>query len=99
MRFVNADCAHVAIENPIGVMNTCYRQPDQTIHPYMFENDTKINKTHAVKRFKPFTRKRIPKPDNHGGRPNGGRLQKNVCGKRSKTFPGIACNGKFGEET
>ena len=36
MVFVNADCDHIAIENPVGVMNTCYRKPDQTIHPYMF---------------------------------------------------------------
>lgn len=41
MNFVNADCDRVAIENPIGVMNTCYRKPDQIISPYMFaENET-----------------------------------------------------------
>lgn len=36
MKFVNADCPRVAIENPVGYMNSCYRKPDQIIHPYMF---------------------------------------------------------------
>lgn len=36
MAFVNADCPKIAIENPIGYMNTHYRKPDQIIHPYYF---------------------------------------------------------------
>lgn len=34
MIFANAD--RVAVENPIGIMSTAYRKPDQTIQPYMF---------------------------------------------------------------
>jgi hypothetical protein len=34
MCFVNADCERKAIENPIGVMSTTYRKPDQIIQPY-----------------------------------------------------------------
>lgn len=42
MQFVNADCERIAIENPIGVMSTEYRKPDQIIHPWMFgDNVTK----------------------------------------------------------
>lgn len=36
MRFVNADCERIAIENPIGIMSTCFRKPDQIIHPWQF---------------------------------------------------------------
>jgi hypothetical protein len=36
MLFVNADCKHKAIENPVGYMNTIYRKPDQIIQPYQF---------------------------------------------------------------
>lgn len=36
MAFANADCERIAIENPIGVMSTEYRKPNQIIHPYMF---------------------------------------------------------------
>ena len=36
MSFVNADCDRIAIENPVGVMSTNYRKPDQIIQPYQF---------------------------------------------------------------
>ena len=36
MRFVNADCDKIAIENPVGIMSTEYRKPDQIIQPWMF---------------------------------------------------------------
>lgn len=36
MMFVNADCDHIAIENPVGTMSSTYRKPDQIIQPYFF---------------------------------------------------------------
>jgi hypothetical protein len=36
MKFANADCPRIAIENPIGIMSSEYRKPDQIIQPYMF---------------------------------------------------------------
>lgn len=36
MRIVYANCRHKAIENPIGVMSTRYRKPDQIIQPYQY---------------------------------------------------------------
>lgn len=36
MRFVNADCDHIAIENPVGIMSSLYRKPDQIVHPWMW---------------------------------------------------------------
>lgn len=36
MKFVNADCEHIAIENPVGIMSTVYAKPTQIIQPYMF---------------------------------------------------------------
>ena len=41
MAFANADCEHIAIENPIGYMNTHYRKPDQIIQPYQFGHPAK----------------------------------------------------------
>ncbi len=37
--FVNADCERIAIENPVGVMSTVYRKPDQIIQPWMFGHE------------------------------------------------------------
>ncbi len=36
MMFVTADCEKIAIEQPIGIMSTKYRKPDQIIQPWMF---------------------------------------------------------------
>lgn len=36
MNFVLADCKCIAVENPVGYMNTHYRKPNQIIQPYYF---------------------------------------------------------------
>lgn len=71
MNIANADCDRIAIENPVGVMNTAYRKPDQIIHPYYFadsESDKENYVTKAtclwLKGLHPLTYKGLPKPDN-----------------------------------
>ena len=36
MQLMLADCPRIAVENPIGIMSTCYRKPDQIIQPWQF---------------------------------------------------------------
>jgi site-specific DNA-cytosine methylase len=36
MEIANSPCEHIAIENPIGIMSTKYRKPDQIIQPWQF---------------------------------------------------------------
>lgn len=36
MLFANADCEKIAIENPVGVMSSHWRKPNQIINPYQF---------------------------------------------------------------
>lgn len=36
MTIANADCDKIAIENPVGVMSTQWRKPDQIIQPYQY---------------------------------------------------------------
>jgi len=36
MQFANADCEYIAIENPVSIMSTKWRKPDQCIQPYEF---------------------------------------------------------------
>lgn len=36
MKFANAKCDKIAIENPVGIMSNQYRKPDQIIQPFMF---------------------------------------------------------------
>ena len=46
----NADCEHIAIENPVGYMNTNYRKPDQIIHPYFFAKSETDSENYVQKR-------------------------------------------------
>lgn len=39
MRLVLADCDKIAIENPVGIMSTAYRNPDCIIQPFEFGED------------------------------------------------------------
>jgi len=105
MAFANADCEHIAIENPVGVMNTAYRKPSQIVSPYMFAesiNDEENYVTKAtclwLKGLKPLETNDLPKPNNAelwGISPKGkaytweDTFSKNP-GIRSKTFLGIA---------
>lgn len=44
MKLVNCGIPKIAIENPIGIMSTIYRKPDQIIQPYQF-GDTERKST------------------------------------------------------
>ena len=106
MCFANACCKHIAIENPVGVMNTVYRKPDQIISPYMFaknEADTENYVTKAtclwLKNLPSLKTNNLSKPDNatiYGRYANGKakcweEMQTGNRSKvRSKTFPGVA---------
>ena len=36
MKFINADCDKICVENPVCVMSTRYKKPSQIINPYQF---------------------------------------------------------------
>ena len=105
MQFMLAPVPRVAIENPIGFMNTAYRKPDQIIHPYMFadsEADTEQYVTKAtclwLKGLPKLQTNNLPRPCNKtlfGVMPSGkARTWEDTYSRsskiRSKTFPGIA---------
>ena len=81
MAIVNAKCEHIAVENPVGVMNTCYRSPDQIIEPYMFAESVDDVDNYVTKRTCLWLKglpllngNDLPKPDNKklfGVRANG----------------------------
>lgn len=39
LRFTTATCKRIAIENPVGIMSTCYRKPTQIVQPWYFGED------------------------------------------------------------
>lgn len=101
MDFVNADCQKIAIENPIGVMSSEWRKPDQIINPWMF-GDAFEKKTclwlKGLPELTPTNIVEIPprkKFDSGKTMPSwyaeAWHLPKEERAKlRSKTFPGIA---------
>ena len=36
MQMALANCDRIAVENPVGIMSTCWRKPDQIVQPWMF---------------------------------------------------------------
>ena len=45
LSFTEANCEHIAIENPMGIMSTIYRKPDCVYNPYDFEGESECKKT------------------------------------------------------
>ena len=98
MRFANADCEKIAIENPVGKMSTYFRKPDQIINPWQFGHTTN-KKTCLWLKGLPLLRPTqiIPKEKRTNeiwkSQFNGKSISwsSEECKKlRSKTFPGIA---------
>ena len=63
MYFALADCEHIAIENPVGIMSTVYRKPDQIIQPYEYGHPTKKATCLWLKGLPPLTATEIVVPE------------------------------------
>jgi len=100
LRLANAPVEKIAIENPVGIISTAWRKPDQYIHPYQF-GDPHSKKTGLwLKNLAPLVPTKLVEPQFHiykDGRkdpiwhfetmslPSHERMK-----ARSKTFQGIA---------
>lgn len=106
MHFVNADCEHIAIENPVGVMSTRYRKPTQIIQPYYFGHNARKKTCLWLKCLPELKPTEVVDPGAMGkfgmSIGAGAYYVRDINGKilswndrrtaklRSKTFPGIA---------
>ena len=88
MRICNSNIKKIGVENPIGIMSTRYRKPDQIIQPWMFG--------HGETKATCLWLKGLPKlqPTNvvDGREQNIWKMpsSEDRAKLRSKTFPGIA---------
>ena len=101
MAFANADCERIAIENPVGIMSSEWRKPNQIINPWQF-GDAFEKKTclwlKGLPELTPTNIVEMPprkKFDSGKSMPSwyaeAWHLPKEERAKlRSKTFPGIA---------
>ena len=101
MEFVVCNAKRVAIENPVGIMSTVYRKPDQIIHPYMFGDAAEKKTCLWLKNLPALTEVDPVEPparvEFNSGKTMPGwyaeawRMPKEERQRiRSKTFPGIA---------
>jgi site-specific DNA-cytosine methylase len=101
MLFANADCGKVVIENPVGIMSSKWRKPDQIINPWEFGDPFEKKTCLWVKGVPLLMSTNIVKPPKRTEFASGKsmptwyadawRLPKAERAKlRSKTFPGIA---------
>ena len=100
MMFANADCKRVAIENPVCIMSSRWRKPDQYIEPYYFGEPEKKKTGLWLKGLPKLVSTNIVAPIiiqcKSGAREPRWHMEtmklmpKERAKQRSKTFPGIA---------
>ena len=96
MNIVNAPCDKIMIENPIGIMSTHYRKPDQIIQPYHFGDSARKSTCIWLKGLPKLTHTNVVEPEKQivfkSGKRMGEFMAKSYGNSklRSKTFPGIA---------
>ena len=89
MRFINADCEHIAVENPIGIMSTRYRKPDCVIQPWQFG--------HSETKATCLWLKNLPSlvPTNIIKKPEGGWENQQISNGKYTGFKNYDENGKI----
>ena len=88
LRFANADCPKIAIENPVGIISSVWRKPDQIIQPWQFGHGETKKTCLWLKGLPPL----IPTNIVSGREQRIWRMAPSAdrAKMRSKTFPGIA---------
>lgn len=103
MAMIEANCDRVAVENPIGVMSSVYRKPDQIIQPYYFAESVDDEENYHMKatclwlKGLPLLERITNLPEakenafySSGKRKTWEDSYSRDAGVRSKTFPGVA---------
>lgn len=100
MLLANSDCKKLAIENPVGIMSSYWRKPDQIIQPYQFGDTERKTTCLWLKGLPKLQATNIVEPliyTYKDGRTDGNWHMKTIglpkserSKVRSKTFPGIA---------
>ena len=94
MKFANAHCDMIAIENPVGIMSTRFRKPDQIINPYQFGHPETKKTCLWLKNLQPLEETEnvyaymMTLPEKERSRIHW--MGSGHAKERSKTYPGIA---------
>lgn len=88
MQIANSTCEKIAIENPVGLMSTVYRKPDQIIQPWQFGHGETKATCLWLKNLPKLISTNIVEGREH--RIHKMSKSKTRSKERSKTFSGIA---------
>ena len=94
MKFANAHCDMIAIENPVGIMSTRFRKPDQIINPYQFGHPETKKTCLWLKNLQPLEETEnvyaymMTLPEKERSRIHW--MGSGHAKKKKKTYPGIA---------
>lgn len=88
MRMMLCNAEHIAVENPVGIMSSCYRKPDQIIQPWQFGHGETKATCLWLKNLPVLKPTKIVEGREH----NVWRMPPSAdrAKQRSKTYPGIA---------
>jgi hypothetical protein len=98
MALAQAPIPRIAIENPIGIMSTLWRKPDQIVQPWWFGDEATKSTCLWLKNLPRLVPTNAVSPGNFYVTPKGKRMPawynlpqtKNRSKLRSITFPGLA---------
>jgi hypothetical protein len=101
MAFAECGAPHVCIENPVGVMSTAWRKPDQIVQPYEFGDPYEKKTCLWLEGLKPLKPTNVVKPEPRRVYKSGNTMPAWYADAwslppherakvRSRTFPGIA---------
>lgn len=101
MKLANCSIPKIAIENPVGIMSTQWRRPDQIIHPWQYGHPVTKKTCIWLKNLPQLQPTNVVTPEAPIDYGNGRRMTKWMYDAyglppaersklRSKTFPGIA---------
>lgn len=88
MRAINAKSERIAVENPIGIMSTIYRKPDQIIQPWQYGHGEVKSTCLWLKNLPLLTPTNVVEGREQRVWRMGPSPNRSV--ERSKTYPGIA---------
>ena len=90
-KLFESDIKHIAIENPIGVLSTRFRKPDQIFRVYEFGHSYKKDVCLWLKNLPKLTPTKIAeKPYKTFDFWSSNRIKPNGGNRKSETFPGVA---------
>lgn len=99
LKLYNSKCQNIAIENPVGILSTVFKKPDQIIHPFYFGDPYKKMTCIWLKGLPKLIFTNIVKPEYNWHSGSIGYKNKEGVRIRPETKPTTFTSGKLRSKT